>query len=867
MIRRFTLANGLRVVVDPTDAGPLAGIAVHYGVGYRSEPPGRAGFAHLFEHLMFDGSEHFPARGYLAEVLAAGGEASGTTHQDYTDYFHTVPAPALERALFAEADRMRAPRFTPSGLAEQLTGVEGEIRQAVHEAPLGGFPWPLLPALLFDTHPNAHDGYGDISALAGVTVADCEEFFRLHYGPGNAVLTVSGGGDARRVERLVTRHFEDIAPRPVPGPPVLTEPDLTGDRVRVRRFPGLPPGSGAVAVGYRLEDPSAGLEEYLAHLVLAELLGGTSRSVPADRLYSAACGFFGPLDAWTPDTLTVTLHHPGDGAPEETLRHLDRALEAAAHGLPGTEVALAARRVAAGLRRDGHGPTARARGLGRLELLFGRAELHDELPAHVGEIGAARVAAAARGLLAAHRAVLVTEPAPARTAVAPLLDTTPAGPSAPGPAPEGPREVPAAGPSRPLGLSAHTALGQPGTDRWRVVAVRDARAPLCEVRLRLTPQPGLSAALLHVHSHVLGARWQAQPLFATGGHTVRVEGGRVHLDGWFTTEVSPHWPALLGELVSAPVDKDELAAAAPTAASALHTAHRTEAGLLDHVLPHLLAGRPVPPLGPPLPAEALTADADGPGPWANGLVVLVGDIAEESVAARTLAALAPGAPDTAPDGAAPEGAAAVPVPPPTTPAPLTRPKLLHLPVPGPPRLIWTARERPYPARQASARDLAARYLAAVVLGSGHPSARLTRLTTPEAPLGFPVFAGRDTAYGAPRLFVTAQPPASGAARAALAVRAEILRLTAAPPTAQEVEAARRFADGQLHGIFETQTHLADRIAAWELLGLDTGHTAAFTEAVRNLTPAEVARACAAILPDPGLIGVLTGRTSDPEVTP
>ncbi|MGK9460097.1 insulinase family protein [Streptomyces sp. G6] len=999
MIHRFTLPNGLRVVVDPADAGPLVGVAVHYGVGFRSEPPGRAGFAHLFEHLMFDGSEYFPARGYLAEVLAAGGDASGTTHQDYTDYFHTVPGPALERALFAEADRMRAPRFTATGLAEQLSGVEGEIRQALHEAPLGGFPWPLLPALLFDTHPNAHDGYGDTGALARVTVADCEEFFRLHYGPGNAVLTVSGAGDVARVQRLVTRHFADIAHRPAPTPPDLAEPDLTEDRVSVRRFPGLRPGAGAVAAGYRLTDPAGGLEGYLAHMVLAGLLRGQRRSGTAGPIASAECGFFGPLDALTPDTFTVTLRHPNGADPQETLSHLDRALEAAADGLPASRVAGTARRLAAGLHRTGHGPTARARGLGRLELLFGRAELHDELPARVGEVGAARVAAAARGLLTTRRATLVAEPAPTRPRPAPraparpavsgapptakpaMPDDVPAAePAAPGgvqaarpvvsgvvpvagsavsgvvpvaepaepgvvmaarpaeaevvtaarpaepgvvaaarsaapggvqaarpvvsgvvpvagsavsgvvpvaePAEPGvvmaarpaeaevvtaarPTEpgvvatarsaeagavVPAVGSRRSLGLRRHHALGRPGTDRWRVVAVRDDRVPLCEVRVRLTPPPGLGAARLHAHARVLGARWDAQPLLAGGGHTVRVLGGRVHLDGWFTADAAPRWPTLLGELVGVPPGVDELTAAAPAAARALRAAHRSHEGLLDHVLPHLLTGRPVPPLEPALPADVLTAEAGRPAPWTDGLVVLVGDIA--TAAEGTLKAVLDGSPVADPpaeDGPVPAGPA--------------RSGLVHLRAPGPPQLVWTVRERPYPTPRPDPADLAARYLAAVVLGSGHPSARLTRLTTPEAPLGFPVFAGRDTAYGAPRLLVTAWPPATGAARAAHAVHGEITRLADVPPTDREVEAARHFTDGQLHAVFETQAHLADQVAAWELLGLDTGRTGAFTDAVRNLTAAEVARARHAILPDSGLVGVLTGRTGEPEVTP
>ncbi|MFH8239806.1 hypothetical protein ACH4CA_19265, partial [Streptomyces sp. NPDC018321] len=414
--------------------------------------------------------------------------------------------------------------------------------------------------------------------------------------------------------------------------------------------------------------------------------------------------------------------------------------------------------------------------------------------------------------------------------------------------------VPAVGSRRPLGLRRHHALGWPGTDRWRVVAVRDDRVPLCEVRVRLTPPPGLGAARLHAHARVLGARWDAQPLLAGGGHTVRVLGGRVHLDGWFTADAAPHWPTLLGELVGVPPGVDELTAAAPAAARALRAAHRSHEGLLDHVLPHLLTGRPVPPLEPALPADVLMAEAGRPAPWTDGLVVLVGDIA--TTAEGTLKAVLDGSPVADPpaeDGPVPAGPA--------------RSGLVHLRAPGPPQLVWTVRERPYPTPRPAPADLAARYLAAVVLGSGHPSARLTRLTTPEAPLGFPVFAGRDTAYGAPRLLVTAWPPATGAARAAHAVHGEITRLADVPPTDREVEAARHFTDGQLHAVFETQAHLADQVAAWELLGLDTGRTGAFTDAVRNLTAAEVARARHAILPDSGLVGVLTGRTGEPEVTP
>ncbi|MGK5630037.1 insulinase family protein [Streptomyces sp. URMC 123] len=981
MIARLTLDNGLRVVLDPTPAGPIASVAVHYGVGFRSEPPGRAGFAHLFEHLMFEGSEHFPDRGYLAEVLAAGGQASGTTHQDYTDYFHTVPAHLLERALFAEADRMRAPRFTERGLAEQLAGVEREIQEAVHEAPLGGFPWPLLPDVLFNTFPNAHDGYGDTRALAGVTVADCEAFFREHYAPGNAVLTVSGGGDPERVARLVTRHFGDIAPRAVAARPALAEPEPDEDRVRFRTAGRATGGEGAVAVGHRLPDPTADPEGYLAHLVLARLLTDAGRRSPAARIADAACGFFGPFDALDPDVFVVTLRHPEGDPLDAVLAELDTQLRAAAAGLPGAVVATTVGRLAAELHRTGHGPLARARALGRLEVLYGRAELHDRLPDLVRAVGPGRVAAAARRLLAARRAVLVMTPASASargglTAVsAAVTDGTPAGgpeggpgtgtpaeptpsgaaPAQGAPAQGGPAisapdisapgistagEQPAAqapslrtaadagdrtgadtgsGDRTGADTGARTVVGtgerpeaaaraavrseatagaagrppagavrqgapRPGPrtglrfEGWaggeagpaahRVVAVRDGRAPLCEVRLRLPLRPGTAPAEAFLFAEVLSARWAAHPAL-DGDRTVTVVGGRVHLDGRLVSPAPSGRAALLAELACAPLREDELRRAAPRAGAALRARRRTLDGLLDHLLPHLLAGGgpSVPPLADALPAEAVAHWAGRCPPWAGGgLFAVVGDLDPDAAARGALDALA--APRPGQETAGPvrtgQGAGA------GSPGPASRPAaregLTRLRLPGPPRLVWTAHEPALAARPA-VEDLAVRYLAAGVLGSGHPHARLTVLTTPEAPLGFPVFAGRDSRYGAPRIFVTADLPRAGAVAAAALVRREIRRLGEVPPTDAEVRAAQRYCGGQLYSAFETQGELADMVAAWELLGLDSGRAAAFADAVADLSPTAVARTCAEVFTVPPFTGVLVGETADPHGAP
>src|SRR5918996_6260814 len=159
-VERATLRNGLRVVLAPDRSAPVVTVAVYYDVGIRSEPEGRTGFAHLFEHLMFQGSASLEKLAHFRYVQSSGGTFNGTTHFDYTNYFEALPSNALERGLFLEADRMRGPRITEENLANQLEVVKNEIRVNVLNSPYGGFPWIYLPALLFDTFANSHNGYG-----------------------------------------------------------------------------------------------------------------------------------------------------------------------------------------------------------------------------------------------------------------------------------------------------------------------------------------------------------------------------------------------------------------------------------------------------------------------------------------------------------------------------------------------------------------------------------------------------------------------------------------------------------------------------------------------------------------------------------
>lgn len=419
-LHRETLSNGLRVVLSPDRAAPVVAVGVHYDVGFRSEPQGRTGFAHLFEHLMFQGSESLEKLAHFRHVQSSGGTFNGSTHPDYTDYYEVVPSAALERALFIEADRMRAPRITAENLRNQVDVVKEEIRLNVLNRPYGGFPWITLPPVLYDTFPNAHNGYGDFSELEAATVDDCAAFFDAYYAPGNAALTVSGDFSVDAALELVHRHFDDVPTRPVPPRPSFAEPPLPAERRH--SYPDAHAPLPALALGYRLPDPAAGFEDYLAYEVLAAVLsdGDSSRLeqrlVHTDALVTdigAGCGLFGaPLDARDPDTFTITAVYPASVDVEAVLAATDDEIARLAEDGPDDdELERITARWAATLFREHDRLVSRTMAIGAFELLHGRAELITELPAMVAAMGPEQVANAAKGLRPDSRAVLIVEPA------------------------------------------------------------------------------------------------------------------------------------------------------------------------------------------------------------------------------------------------------------------------------------------------------------------------------------------------------------------------------------------------------------------------------------------------------------------------
>ncbi|OLF16401.1 M16 family metallopeptidase [Actinophytocola xanthii] len=418
-LTRFTLPNGLRVVLAPDPTAPVVGVSVHYDVGFRSEPEGRTGFAHLFEHLMFQGSESLEKLAHFRHVQSSGGTFNGSTHPDYTDYFMVLPSAGLERALFLEADRMRAPKLTEENLRNQVDVVKEEIRLNVLNRPYGGFPWILLPPVLYQTFPNAHNGYGDFSELEQADLDDCAQFFDTYYSPANAVLTVAGDITVDRARELIDRHFGDVPHRPAPTRPSFAEPPPTGERRGEHLDPHAP--LPAVALGYRIPDPVHELDGYLANLVLAAVLAEGDGSRLQQRLLhrepmvtdiDAACGLFGPFEARDPDTFIITaVHSPEVGQPR-LLAAIDEELDKLASTPPSDqELAKVTARWVAGLHREHDRIVSRTLAFGSLELLHGDPNLANELPTRISSVTPEAVAAAAKALRPDSRAVLTVTPA------------------------------------------------------------------------------------------------------------------------------------------------------------------------------------------------------------------------------------------------------------------------------------------------------------------------------------------------------------------------------------------------------------------------------------------------------------------------
>lgn len=223
-IEEYKLENGLRVVLNQDNSIPVVAVAVYYDVGSRNEKEGRTGFAHLFEHMMFQGSENIPKAGHFQYVMKAGGTMNGTTSSERTNYFETVPANQLPLALWLESDRMRSLAVTQENLDNQREAVKEEKRLRYDNQPYGQV-FDIVNTMVFKNFANAHSTIGSMEDLDDATVDDVKDFFRMYYAPNNAVLVLSGSFEVVEAKSLIEKYFATIPGQPQPPGIDVTEPD------------------------------------------------------------------------------------------------------------------------------------------------------------------------------------------------------------------------------------------------------------------------------------------------------------------------------------------------------------------------------------------------------------------------------------------------------------------------------------------------------------------------------------------------------------------------------------------------------------------------------------------------------------------
>jgi len=414
------LSNGLTVVVSEDHSAPTFGVCVSYGIGFRLEPEGRTGFAHLFEHLMFEGTPNAP-KGVLDRVIEGGGGFNnGDTRYDYTEYIETAPISALDPVLWIEADRMKTLDFSTKNLDNQRNVVEEEVRVNVINKPFGLFFAIDLPGKAFDTYPNAHNFYGDFKDLDAAKIEDVKAFYEKYYTPGNAVIAIVGDVKPDDVYAKMEKYFAPIPSRATPAKPKVDEPPQKAERRssetdKLAKVPGL-------AIGYRM--PPHRSPDALAAAVTGELL----HNGQASRLYQAlvkdkqvALSVDGgvnwplgtPFEYTGPTLMTSFIVYPPNVTEDQLLAAYDATIKDLAENGP-TQQDLD--RIVAKMRSDMYGnleiPISRASALSHAVLFDGNFDSVYQLPEELSKVTAAQVKAfAAKYLVSSNRTIINRVPA------------------------------------------------------------------------------------------------------------------------------------------------------------------------------------------------------------------------------------------------------------------------------------------------------------------------------------------------------------------------------------------------------------------------------------------------------------------------
>jgi len=424
-VEYYKLPNGLRVVLSPDHSSPTVAIGVYYRIGFRIEPRDRTGFAHLFEHMMFQGSQNLGKMEMIKLVQQNGGLLNGSTRFDFTNYYEVVPANKLETMLWAESDRMRGLAITEENLTNQKGVVGNEVKVNVINTPYGGFPWLDMPQYANTNWYNAHNFYGDLKDIDAATLPDVQHFFTTYYTPSNAALAVVGDFEPADARQMIAKYFGGIPSIPPAKQPDISEPKQEKERWSTKIDPLAK--RPALAVSYHMPDRNT--PEYYAMGLIDQILLQGDNSLLHDELVKrrgytsnveGGINLLGNMfDYQGPMLWTAYLFHDSTVKPDAIVSAMESQI-APLSEKPIDQAMLD--RALIKMRSSFYDSLGEFNGFGRADMLASFA-LFDDNPARINDVEAQfqKVTpqliqkTAAEYLRPANRTVLVVEPKPADT--------------------------------------------------------------------------------------------------------------------------------------------------------------------------------------------------------------------------------------------------------------------------------------------------------------------------------------------------------------------------------------------------------------------------------------------------------------------
>jgi len=383
----YKLSNGLKVVLSQDKTSPIIAVGVYYNIGFRIEPKNRTGFAHLFEHMMFQGSKNMPKGEFDKLIERNGGINNGSTRFDFTNYFEVMPSHMLRPTLWVEADRMSGLAIDQESLENQQGVVKNEVKVNVLNQPYGGFPWLDMPQYANENWYNAHNFYGDLADLDSAKLGDVHDFFKTYYAPDNAVLVVVGDFDIDEAKTSVEEYFGKIPSASLPAKPDISEPRQEKEKrfTKEDKLANKP----AIAVAYKM--PEKNTPEYYAMGLIDQLLvqGQDSKlyqSLVQEKGYTAnvngGINYLGDMfDYNGPMVWMANMVYDASVSPDSIIKQFDKAVDDITNKVTAEDVKLASVKFRSSLYDEIGG----FYGIGKLNILAAFA-LFEDNPSKINNI-------------------------------------------------------------------------------------------------------------------------------------------------------------------------------------------------------------------------------------------------------------------------------------------------------------------------------------------------------------------------------------------------------------------------------------------------------------------------------------------------